>query len=107
MRVNNFQTPKIQAVLSNFFHVGNDIACSSNRGVGWEGRLNIDYKMELKATKSQRSNLGSWWNLLVYSQHCKLKMEEGVWIQWNGMVEWNVDKLDGFNGPSPPYNDHL
>jgi len=37
----------------------------------------------------------------------------GIWIQWNGMVdwnggmEWNVDDLDGFNGFSPPYNDHL
>ena len=29
----------------------------------------------------------------------------GVWM--NGMVEWNVDKMDGFNGLSPPYNDHL
>jgi len=27
----------------------------------------------------------------------------GVWIQWNGMVEWNDDKLIG----SPSYNDHL
>jgi len=27
--------------------------------------------------------------------------------RWTGMVEWNVDKLDGFNGLSPPYNDHL
>ena len=32
---------------------------------------------------------------------------EGVWIQWNGMVEWNIDKLDGFNGFTPPFNDHL
>ena len=22
----------------------------------------------------------------------------------DGMMEWNVDKLDGFNGFSPPYN---
>ena len=27
-------------------------------------------------------------------------------VEWTGM-EWNVDKLDGFNGLSPPYNDHL
>jgi len=31
----NFQTPKIQAVLSSFFHDGNDIAGCSNRGGGW------------------------------------------------------------------------
>ena len=29
-------------------------------------------------------------------------------LEWNaGMVEWNVDKLDGFNGFSPHYNNHL
>ena len=28
-------------------------------------------------------------------------------VEWNGGMEWNVDKLDGFNGLSPPYNDHL
>ena len=33
--VNNFQTPKIQVVLSSFFHEGNDIARGSNRGSGW------------------------------------------------------------------------
>jgi len=33
--VNNFQIPKIQAVLSSYFHDGNDIACGSNRGGGW------------------------------------------------------------------------
>ena len=47
---------------------------------------------------------------------------KGIWIQWNGMVdwnggmewwkwtrivEWNVDNLDGFNGFSPPCNDHF
>jgi len=35
--VNNFQTPKIQAVLSIFFRNGNDIAGGSNRGGGWVG----------------------------------------------------------------------
>ena len=35
--VNNFQTPKIEAVLSSFFRDGNDIAGGSNRG----GGLNI------------------------------------------------------------------
>ena len=42
--VNNFQTPKIQAVLSSFFHEGNDIARGGNRGGGGggvEGELNI------------------------------------------------------------------
>jgi len=41
--MNNFQTPKIQAVLSRFFRDGNDIAGGSNRGGGWgeEGGLNI------------------------------------------------------------------
>ena len=43
MWVNNFQAPKIQAVLSSFFCNGNDIAHGSNRGGGWgvEGGLNI------------------------------------------------------------------
>ena len=27
-------------------------------------------------------------------------------VEWTGM-EWNVDKFDGFNGFSPPNNDHL
>jgi len=42
-----------------------------------------------------------------------MKIDFGVWIQWNGIVdwnggmEWNVDSLDGFNGFSPPYNDHF
>ena len=42
--VNNFRTPKIQAILSSFFRDGNDIAGGSNRGGGWvgvEGMLNI------------------------------------------------------------------
>ena len=36
-----------------------------------------------------------------------------IWIRRNGMVDWNsgmewsVNKLDGFKGFSPPYNDHL
>ena len=39
--VNNFQTPKIQAVWSSFFRDGNDIAGGSNRGGVWgeEGGL--------------------------------------------------------------------
>ena len=32
--VNNFQTPKIQAVLSSFFCESNDIARGGNRGGG-------------------------------------------------------------------------
>ena len=28
-------------------------------------------------------------------------------VEWTGMVEWYVDKLDDFNGFSPPYNDHF
>ena len=35
--VNNFQTPKIQAVLSSFFRDVNDIVRGSNRGGGWVG----------------------------------------------------------------------
>jgi len=27
-------------------------------------------------------------------------------MDWNGGMEWTVDNLDGFNGLSPPYNDH-
>jgi len=33
--VNNFKTPKIQAVLSSLFREDNDIARGSNRGGGW------------------------------------------------------------------------
>ena len=33
--LNNFQAPKIQAVLSSFFCDGNDIVGGSNRGGGW------------------------------------------------------------------------
>ena len=38
--VNNFQTPKMQAVLSSFFRDSNDIARGrpSNRGGGWAHR---------------------------------------------------------------------
>ena len=43
--VNNFQTPKIQAVLSSFFRDGNDIAGGSNRGGGW-GEEGGEYKMD-------------------------------------------------------------
>jgi len=32
---------------------------------------------------------------------------KGVWIQWNGMAERNVDKLDDFNRLLPPYTDHF
>ena len=39
--VNNFQTPKIQAILSRFFRDGNDIAGSSNRGGGWGRRVGL------------------------------------------------------------------
>ena len=28
-------------------------------------------------------------------------------VEWNGGMERNADKLDGFNGFSPLYNDHL
>ena len=35
MWVNNFQTPKIQAVLRSFFHDVNDIAGGSNKGGRW------------------------------------------------------------------------
>ena len=56
------------------------------------------------------------WNSFGYCR--TVSKQRGVWIQWNGMVEWNggmdwnggmewtVDNLDGFNGLSPPYNDH-
>ena len=46
--VKNFQTPKIQAVLSSFFRDGNDIAGGSNRGGGWGRRVGLikEYKME-------------------------------------------------------------
>jgi len=28
-------------------------------------------------------------------------------VEWTGLVEWNVDNLDGFNEFSPLSNDHL
>ena len=28
-------------------------------------------------------------------------------VDWNAGMEWNVDKVDGFNGLSPLYDDHL
>ena len=44
--VNNFQTPKIQAVLSSSFCDGNDITGGSNRGGGWgeEGEHKMEYE---------------------------------------------------------------
>ena len=41
--VNNFQTPKIQAVLflSSFFRDSNDIASGSNKAGGWGRRVGL------------------------------------------------------------------
>ena len=39
--VNNFHTPKIQAVLSSIFRDGNDIAGGSNRGGEWGRRVGL------------------------------------------------------------------
>ena len=46
MWVNNFQTPKIQAVLTKYFREGNDIACVV---IGVVGGLNIGVQRRLKA----------------------------------------------------------
>ena len=65
MRVNYFQTPKIQAVL---ICEGNDIARGSIRDCGWGQYRNIKWSINtgvIKTIESQRSNLGSWWNLQV------------------------------------------
>ena len=53
--VNNFQTPEIQAVLSSFFHDGNDIAGGSNRGSGWgeEGGFNIGVQNGIRKPEVQ------------------------------------------------------
>ena len=58
MWVNNFQTPEIQAVLSSFFHEGNDIAGGSNRGGGWWVQYKST-KWSMKTIESQMSSLGS------------------------------------------------
>jgi len=66
VRVNNFQTPKIQAVLSSLFRDGNDIAGGSNRGGGAKGGLNIGVKKQnKKTTESQRPSLGPYRTFLV------------------------------------------
>ena len=62
--VNNFQTPKIQAALSSFF-VRVMILYVIVIGVvdGWAQYRSI--KWSTKMIENQRSNLGSWWTLLV------------------------------------------
>ena len=65
--VNNFQAPKIQAVLSNFFPDCNDIVCGSIRGGGWGMGLVLEYKMD------------TVWGLtgpFLCSQYSKLKITD-------------------------------
>ena len=78
MWVNNFQTPKIQAVLSSFFvrvMVLQEVVIGVvGEWVGVEGGLNRRIKWGTKTIESQRSNLGSWWTLLVLTA---FKTEDG------------------------------
>jgi len=75
--VNNFQTPKIQAVVSSFFHDGNDIACGSNRG-GWGevGRFNIGVQNEIRRQLKARGPVWSPTGPILCSQHSKLKITD-------------------------------
>jgi len=84
--VNNFQTPKIQAVLSSFFRDGNDIAGGSNRDGGWgeEGGLNIGVQNGLRRQLKAR---GPVWTFLVLTA---LQIEDNRrWPAFRGL-------------PSPP-----
>ena len=77
MWVNNFQAPEIRAVLSSFFHDGNDIAGGSNRGGRWvEGGLNIGVK---NGIQRQFKAIGPVWGPtgpFLYSQYPKLKITD-------------------------------
>ena len=63
--MNNFQTPKIQAVLSSFFQDSNDITRGSNREGGGGLAQYRSIKWSMRTIENQRSNLGSYWTFLV------------------------------------------
>ena len=65
-----FQTHDIQAVLSSFFVGLMILHVIVIRAVGWGGEW-AQYrsiKWSMKTIESQRSNLGSWWTLLVLQE---------------------------------------
>jgi len=76
--VNNFQIPKIQAVLSSFFHGGNDIACGSNRGGGWrvEDGLNIGVQNGIRRQLKARGPVWALTGPFLCSQHSKLRITD-------------------------------
>jgi len=76
--VNNFQTPKIQAVLSSFFRGGNAIAGGSNRGGGWgeEGGLNIGVQNQIQRQLKARGPVLCPTGPFLCSQHSKLKITD-------------------------------
>ena len=69
--VNNFQTPKIQAVLSSFYCKGNDIARArgSNRGGGWAQYMSIKWSMKM-------SNWSYWTFLALTAFQINLKTKD-------------------------------
>ena len=73
MWVNNFQTPEIQAVLSSFFHDGNDVAGGSNRGDGWgkKGGLNIGVQNGIRRQLKARGPVWGPTGPFLSSQHSK------------------------------------
>jgi len=76
--VNNYQTPEIQAVLSSFFHDGNDIAGGSNRGGWWgvEGGLNIGVQNGMRRQLKAKGLVWGPTGPFLYSQHSKLKITD-------------------------------
>ena len=80
--VNNFQTPKIQAVLSSFFRDSNDSAGGSNRGGGWveEGESH-DHLMAPKCHSRLTQGLRK-----AATETKLVALEQGQ--QWNMIVHW-------------------
>ena len=76
--VNNFQTPKIQAVLSSTFRDGNDIAGGSNRGGGWgvEGGLNLGVQNGIRRQLKASGPVWGPTGPLLCSQYSKLKIKD-------------------------------
>ena len=76
--VNNFQAPKILAVLSSFFRDGNDIAGGNNRSGGWgeEGGLNIGVQNGIWRQLKARGPVWGPTGPFLCSQHSKLKITD-------------------------------
>ena len=70
MLVNDFQAPKIQAVLSRFFHDSNDIAVIV---IGVVGGLNIGVQNRIRRQLKAKGPVWGPTGPSLYSQHSKLK----------------------------------